>query len=450
MQATTKLSSSPSSRCKKDVATHCKKRKLIKSHVIPKSVLQGLSTYEVGKDKRTLYVPHTSIKVAQKRLVAPGEMVYHMLCHDCEELLSRYGGTQFVPHFIKKIHTCSKEQKIELKELLIDYGPWLYQFCVGLIFRTMYLDAKDFVNSREIMKILHNCRMYLLSLLNHAETNLEFNFPLMHIFISPSSVGIEEIGGNYITVFLQDGFCSVFGHNDSHHSYTVSPTFFVKKIGVVNICVSITPNSLSQKFSQFAINKDGGVYWVPPEAKRKENFPLELWSVYQKSAKQVKQIYNPSNAIMKASITKDFVLDLHNAKKQNTSSPLVTDSVHRTLSLKKISSTTIFLPPQFTINHAKRQLVLPKGHTVLLHANYVRGNKMGSTFFVAIGNDKVYSPTKPYVLWYFYEPDSIVSGGAFFSLDTLEVRNFLFDDSRIPENMPKADFTVAREKFHQF
>jgi len=432
---------------KKDSTRYSNKRKLIKSHAIPKSVLQGLSTYEVGKDKRTLYVPHTSIKIAQKRLVAPGEIVYHMLCHDCEELLSRHGETQFLPHFIKKIHTCTKLQKIETKELFIDYGPWLYQFCVGLIFRTMYLDAKDFVNSREIMKILHDCRMYLLSLLNHTDTSLKFNFPLVHIFISPSSVGIEEIGGNYITVFLQDAFNSFFGrHNEVRHSYIVTPTFFVKKIGVVNICICIAPNSLSQTFSQFTINKDGGVYWVPPESKRKKNFPPELWSVYQKSAKEVKEIYNPSNAIMSASITKDFVLDLRNARKQNTSSPLVTDSVHRTLSLKRINSTSIFLPPQFSINHAKRHLVLPKGHTILLHANYVRGHKMGSTFFIAIGNDKVYPPSKPYVLWYFYEPDSIVSGGAFFSLDTLEVKKFLFDDSRIPEKMPKADFTIAREK----
>ncbi|XP_065906764.1 uncharacterized protein [Dysidea avara] len=426
---------------------HSKKRKLIKSHTISKSVLQGLSTYEVGKDKRTLYAPGTSIKVAQKRLISPGEMVYYMLCHDCEELLSRHGETQFLPDFIKKIHTGTNKQKIEPKELFIDYGPWLYQFCVGLIFRTMYLDAKDFVNSTEVMKVLHDCRTYLLSLLNH-EVDIELHPPLIHIFISPSSVGIEEIGGSYMTVFLQDGFYSMFGQDDCCHGNAVSPTFFVKKISVVNICVSIAPNSLSQQFSQFAINKTGGVYWVPPESKRRENFPAELWSVYQKSSKQVKQIYNPSNIIMTASITKEYVLDSRNAKKQNTSSPLITDSVHRTLSLKKIDlvSTSVFLPPQFAINHAKRQLILPKGHTVLLHANYIRGHKMGSTFFVAIGNDKVYSPSKPYVLWYFYEPDSIVSGGAFFSLDTLEVKKFLFDDSRLPDRMPRVDFLVAREK----
>lgn len=419
-----------------------KKQKLIKSHIIPKAVLDHF-VVKHSNDKRVIYMPDTSVKIANRRLIAPGEMVLYMLCHDCEELLSGHGETQFLPNFLKKIHTGAG--KVETSELTIEYGPWLYQFCVGLVFRNMYLDVGDFINNEEVMRTIHNCRLYLLSLVTPMEADKEFKPPLIHIFISPSSVGIEEVNSSGMTAFLQDALSSHFGQK-KHHS-VIYPTFFVTKLGFINIHISIGNSSPSEQFSKFTINKTGGVYWVPPEKCRKENIPLEVWTVFQKSSKCIETVFKASNNIVTASNIK-IDSATSDSESDGITSPLVANDVHNLLSLKvKNRIHQLFLPSQFYLNHTKRKVALPKGHVILLHTNSIIGPKEGTTFFVAVGNDKQYPISKPYLMWYIYKPNSVICGGAFFSVDTLELTKFLFDDkSKSPENIAYGSFATAKRR----
>lgn len=111
-----------------------------------------------------------------------GEITYKLLCHSCEQLLSKDGEQQFASVF-SELYTegCRYGELFsqlifqavtdieELHQVIepppISYGPWFFNFCVGMVFRALcFLCLPQFSNDKEVYQIFCRCRAHLLRL----------------------------------------------------------------------------------------------------------------------------------------------------------------------------------------------------------------------------------------------------------------------------------------------
>ena len=157
--------------------------------------------------------------------------------------------------------------------------------------------------------------------------------------------------------------------------------------------------------------------------------PYEFEKYRQVSQSLYEVMISYSQNVHFDSDVKDDTFGIHKAMLADAE-PIMRHLVLDTGTLHKSIKTINLLPPEFSVRPAKnpRKLLLPKGHCLLLHSNYVRGSEEGSSFFVAVGRSGKYPIDKPYVIWHFYSLGSHVNCGAFFSVETLNITNFLVND----------------------
>ena len=421
------------------------KEKLIKSHVIPHSILDIMSPVEEGT-KQNIYAAGSSIKKASSRLLAPGEVVYYMLCHKCEGVVSVCGETQFSPLFFQKIYSEGDRNNAATKEQWIEYGPWLHQFSISLVFRAIRWDADEYLNDDILYDVFKRCRSCITSW-THKEPN-QSDLPLIYIFISPISVGEnEQMQYKYLKWWLTSSLNESFGCFDSKTSpLLLKPSFFVIQLGVVSLLVSF--RGLPEKgFEKFVINPSGGSYWVPPGTQRKENIPSSLWALFIDKSKLLSNLVLSANPVLSGHPRNQDVKQSSNSFVGDGIKATAITSITQNLANLQVKFDHTLLPPQFSITSTPKKIKLPKGHTILLHSNYVREQKSGSTFFVVVGSGKKYPITRPYVIWHFYEPTGTITSGAFFSIETLQITDFLISTRTIEyKAMSDRSFLTAKER----
>ena len=442
-------------------------QKLISSHIISRSILEEFASSLSVSNKQVLFVQRTSIGAAQNRAIAPKELAYYMLCHRCEGIISTFGETQFLPEFFRKVY--SKESDLK-GECHIEYGPWLHQFCISLLFRALHWGSDDYVNSEAIYDVFKYCQAEILNW-STKESNVHMK-PDLYIFITPLSVDLNEKQYGYMNWFLSGGLGEYFGHDDlSSKQALIKAGFFVVHFGCINVFVNFNGKCFhGDKFSQFRVNPSGGIFKVPKPDERKSLIPPELWSFFRHLSNQAKRtIWEISDTLASKSLDntsfdskpelQDGKNDIYGIKKA-----MLTDAEPIMTHLVLEKETFInFLPKEFSVrpqNSPTRKLILPKGHHLLLHANYVRGPGEGSTFFIATGTSGKYPVDKPYVLWHFYDPGSHINCGAFFDVETLQIKDFLLSDNSLlfsykkglshvqaaKERMPKILDDLLRDK----
>ena len=419
---------------------------LIKSHVIPRAVLEIMSGKVVG-NKQVFFAPHTSMKHAKDRLITPAEVAYYMLCSICEEAVSKHGEIQFPEIIFRKLYAnVGSEQTIE-------YGPWLYDFCVSLLFRALHWDLNVYVNDHQVYEVFKNCHEYVRSWLPDSPVDCKLlTKPRIYIFISPVSGGREDFHSacGYFNWFLRGGLSKSFGNvpfnGESVPELKLHAHYFVIQMNLINIVVRIFNDNSEDMFEKFIINPEGGHLWIPPEHQRKASIPKGIWLMFQKLALSVKKDVDKFEHVISRSIKGSQLKELGSASNCDVGKGMVSDANVVKHGVFRHHHSSVMLPPQFTIkSEGNRKLVLPPGHKILLHSNYVRGPGKGSTFFIAVGTSRKYSVDKPYVLWYFYEPFSEVSCGAFFSVDSYEITSFLASDNRIDmKAMANSSLMTAR------
>ena len=131
----------------------CRRRtELRKSHVWSESIIKHVSK------KKFSDTDAKNIMFGRNKhfLKSPGMCTFWMLCSKCEELLCQNGENRFCEEFYDRI----TENQVE-----INYDSWLFDFCAGILFRTMStLIMYDCLNSSEIHNAFLHCRKHLLSL----------------------------------------------------------------------------------------------------------------------------------------------------------------------------------------------------------------------------------------------------------------------------------------------
>ena len=160
------------------------------SHIVPKSVLERLILDDMGfvlDDKRAFLVFRRSNCNPMQMVQSAGEITYKLLCQSCEQLLSNNGEQQFASLFSELYSEGCRYGELflhptflpvtDIEKLCrviepspISYGPWLFNFCVGMIFRAMcFLHMPQFSNDKEVYQIFCRCRAHLLGL-NDSQT----------------------------------------------------------------------------------------------------------------------------------------------------------------------------------------------------------------------------------------------------------------------------------------
>ena len=416
------------------------------SHVIPKAILEAFSLGLVKtKSRRVFRFCGTETLLSQ--LKSPKEKTWFILCSKCEQLFGEFEN-KFVNHFFKKIYDIS-DPTTPLKAQEIEYGHWLYQFCISIFFRGIAIldiptnnDVKRFQNSDKLYEIFVACRQILLALSD--DTTLIF--PSVHVLINPTSPSQEE-SRLYTTmheVLVSPEMLGVAAGKDPK-TYFVGPSkanLFLAHMGIINVIVDVEGGIPSRTH---LIGQNGGLFKVPQDSQRDRFIPPDVKEVFYTSAQQME--------VQKETIP-DKLRKSHWAQKKDRE-VFRQEGVRPSQDPSKVKVVS-FLPQGFKLVQTSGLLELPPGHRVLFHCEpnrslYQGGSSSfdsGITIFLAIGDGlKGYPADRPYAIYHKYEPGLQFSMTMFVSSTDLSVTalitssshqqtaEMLFKDAHFRENI---------------
>lgn len=414
-----------------------RKSKLKKSHIWPRALLEDHSSgVEMPKTRRVLLVSWQS----QNRYWSPKEVTFFMFCESCEALLNRHGEIQFIPKFFRCIYDVADAQKPQSASI-IPYGEWLYEFCIGIIFRGIaQRNMLKFVNSENIYEMLAFCRDYLLHCSNSESTKKPNQYKQQDIFImiGPTEAGGEATRSGFINrVLNMPALCGVedLQLHDGLVAVPRAAHYFIAHFGLINILTKFKCSSYC--FSErWKINPKGGKFIVPQNADRMSSLPSGVWSLFLRLAQdfEVSWLTRTTEAVRQYSKS-----EKKEPPKELEETFGFVSATHRDFEALKLQSISppapnqnfkvvSFLPKHFNVLRSDKQscMTLPKSHHVLLHYIIPLGQGSEETMFLCIGNDEVYSYCKPYVIYHYLRHDGLqLSTGFFISPDDLSAQEFL-------------------------
>ena len=436
---------------------------LKKSHVWSESVIKQVSERKFGhKDaKNILFGP-------EKKIREPGTITYWMLCHRCEELLSQNGEHDYVTQFCLNIDT---------EELSVPYTSWLYNFTVGILFRTMStLIFHDSLNSDEVYNAFVLCRKHLLPL--------------------PVKVKGKVVETSQLVMYQQSSFCTntvgclkpvllvtppnIAGDitlNMDYYSERYIDSgqidssgllhFFMTYCNRVIIMLQFEPSYLYKFPSNFHIQPSSGVYEVPNKEDQIQHIPPGIWA----AVRDYHQFHLSSN------LEVSRCLPSHVAEKLNRSLPrlktvsdvphsefppeashsdtkMADNPNHSLSSLGDFSSVCIyFLPLGFKVERAPQlKLTIPDNHQILLHTHVENeeNSNIQITCFVGIDYSLGSSPHKTYfiVLQQDKEHSFVRADGIKFCVENndIKVNSYLLDQG---QNHPLQGLRVPISEFQE-
>lgn len=426
------------------------KSKLARSHFFPHSILKKFSNAHPLPSDRQTYVDLYLRGRESDRLRSARQVTYFMLCHECEGLVSRNGEEQFPSLFFNKIYDKNDPQKSK-SVLEIEYGKWLYTFCLGMIFRNLHIHRGVlYVNKDEVYKLLLQCRTCMLNV--DSIPSIE-DKPEIFILVNPLFASDEDMHGHgYINVVLNNTCAAVLRgiSLDSGTSQEMCVHFFIIHIGVINILVKFTPAENVHISDKYLVRPEGGVYPVPPAESRRQLLPLGIWKLFQSIAQDVEMrmreypvkldeklnrlpSYQPDENVKDVfGIVEGFEMDKQAIFNKGGVIPSPSPSGSKVLNL---------LPSDIQVrpSYHPSAVLLPKGHHLLLHyTEYLSESKRHSILFLCIGNGGIYSCNRPYIIWHHERPGLKSSVGFFFSTDDMNATEFL------PDDHPKANLKGSK------
>ena len=408
-----------------------KKKKLRKSHIWPRALLEDHSSgVEMPKTNRVFLVSWQS----QNRYWSPKEVTFFMFCESCEALLNRHGENQFIPKFFRHIYDVTIAGKPQSAST-IEYSGWLYEFCVGIVFRGIaQRNMLKFVNSEEIYEVLINCREFLLQCSENQSGASKLDICIM---IGPTEAKGNDMDSGFINrVLNMPAFYGVedLQLNDGLVAVPRAAHYFIAHLGLINILTKFKCSSFT--FSeQWKINPDGGNFIVPKNEDRKCLFPAGVWTLFLHLAQdfEVSWLTRSSEAVKNyCKSEKKEPNEVHedtfgfvNATQKDFEALQLQI---RPPALSGVSKAVSFLPKQFKLQRSNQRsyINLPKSHHILLHYVIPLNESVQETLFLCVGNEEGYSHSKPYVIYHYFRQDGLqLSAGFFISPDDLSAQEFL-------------------------
>lgn len=413
-----------------------KQRKLARSHICPRAILDDFAkacgTPSGGKAFFLNWPWQSGLSGSLK---SAGQMTINLLCHNCESILSK-NESQFLPKFFRKFYDRNDPARIEIAQD-IEYGEWLYQFCIGLIFRGMTSQFSgsrdDYLNEDEVYSIFVQCREALLN----SESG-----PQVSMYIAPMAATNEsEVSSSMINTAIHRPFHFFFTQNRGMYGYhqvfryAVSYTF---QIGMMMTTVNFPFAHLMADASSI-ISPIKGTFRVPPNHSRHQAIPDALWKtllaeaiVTEKEMMEQPQRMTllPLEQLLSTVPPSSYMKSIAEVTRN-------TEAMGKRSIIQGHPKIVNFIPSAISVSHphdfenSTGKVELPSGHRLLLHLTTTQDDQMGNTVFIVAGEGPGYGADNPYLIFHHYEPGLQRNYGYFFSPQTFEFSQYL------PDRYPK-------------
>ena len=392
------------------------KSNLKRSHLWPKSFLKRYGLHTKGDFSSRVFVLCTPECYKEK---SPGEVTYWMLCGKCEQRLSQNGEDKFSTNLFDLI--CSGSDKND--DIYISYGPWLYNFMIGMLFRSfIFFDLNVEHNA-----IFLHCRHHLLSLpVKYAQeadssvtedayamkkilkssdshydtTQTEAEFLSPFLLINPTKLDVDHPRKSMLVRALFDAGSakmSSFSLCTGKHDYNGEHHFITIRLGNLNFLLKLKASTDFVPPRGSLINPSGGKLFVPAEKNRWDYIPEGLWVAIDKIAEVVETTslrhyaHKVSAGTWKPSDSPEMqqlpYSSQEDSEKERVMHKLLKQKSNSTYSnfvsrfLQESQPSLSFLPKEFKFIQKysqthKPHLELPDGHTIIYHVtlNFLEAN----------------------------------------------------------------------------
>ena len=384
-----------------------KKRKLKASHVWPNSVLKHLLKCMCSPQQQVFSVPWKDYGSLQ----TPKQITFPMLCGECEQLLS-HCESKFKVEFFSKLYDPEDYYAKLTKLQSIEYGEYLYRFCLSIIFRALPLVDSDISqkgNTDDIYNLFITCRELLLK----KDISDWPNKPSIALLISPTSLpeGVPSVP-MIDRILHSPGMILLSPVSlDNCKVYHGKASFLLASLGVLNLVVNLDPQSPLLLPPTSMISPNGGTIILPEDCKRFFAIPMGVWKILEEAATSYsKQVFQLPKKLVKS---------------QEWARRELGDLQAMLLGFKpnqnESEATLEFLPDNFDISKAfapGKSFRLPAGHRILLHMND-KIESWETSIFLAVGTDSSadsqFSCNNPYTVLMLRVPGYIVCIGYFVS-----------------------------------
>ena len=412
-----------------------RKEELVRSHMCPHSILKEFCAASTTPENLRIFDTSSS-EIGHSK--SPKQITTYAFCKSCENVLSTYGEQEFVPHFFRKVYSVSGPSVNET-DLYIEYGPWLYHFCMGMFFRALIKSRiSAFFNSDEVHAFFVNCRSIILNL--PIQKKPDRVLPHIFILIGPNKSSVQDQQYGFMNQVLNEPYFTTI-QSSSLLDGTVKPPYLAHyllvHVGVMNIIAIFSPSSSCTLPSECQIDPVHGVFRVPKEKDRGSNFPPGLWSFFRLYAMERSRLWLERPLVPLQRMQK---------KKMIKPSPHLESVFHIQSSVEsdlKTFETNIIpspdpnnprvislLPSGFHFRpHSNPSCIkLPDNHRILFH--FPEGNK--EVYFLAVGHGGTFDCLTPYVIYSHCEPGLQFSSGFFIDPINLTFKEFLpFREGRV-------------------
>ena len=435
------------------------KSNLIHSHLIPKSILDRFTqALPSPKHLKIFAVSHTGtlLEVDKGKVYSPKPLGRDMCCFNCEDILNSKGEGPFMKKFFDKIYNPSNPTSPK-QELFIEYGPWLYHFCAGLIFRNILLPPFTFLNEKEVYNLLFLLRKCVLNL----DAMKDGECPEIYVLTTPLSVEGDELKYGRLNYVLTGSLEWYFGrYNLTSGEHDVdSPLkthFFLMHIGMFNVLVKLSPSASCQIPEGFRVNVKGGLYHVLPEENRQGFIPMGMWKLFCDEAKDYeKELFEKGESTSAVKITPE----MYQTDKMRMFEIIGGAFKELSFSMQEIqpspsaTSPKIFnlLPKGFHITRysdSKENYVftLPQGHLPIVHQRFTIEDGTEETIFICIGQNGSFKLTQPYVIWHNFRPGLEFSICFFMDPCDLSLIEAVGDSKALQTSAAKTSLLATKEK----
>ena len=410
----------------------CRKRgKLYRSHVFPRSILEAIcSSLPTPADKKNVD------SYRQGQLRTPKQATTFLFCSSCEKVFSDHGETQFPPHFFKKVYNEIDPSSITLEQH-IKYEEWLYQFCVGIVFRSLCEVLDDgYINDDSFYELFAQCRHCLLNPY-HVLSAAEEQRPLIAMVMNPTTGDKEAAQYGFINFALTSGLglttLSIMSLNSIIPVNPQKVHFVLVSFGIFSLIAFVERENAKHLSKEWFINPKGGEYHVLEDIKRHEIFPVGLWKLFCETAEEHEKRYLEGRAMLDVSKLQIKSPDPSKVSTYGIAGAFKSDvaSFNNTVvaaPLPDSNKLISILPVGFSVTNMPEQglVHLPQGHQLIMHFNISIAAEEGGTVFLAVGD----LDSKPYIIYHEYSQGVQISSGFYINSDTAVAEGYLLDKSK--------------------
>ena len=416
--------------------------KLQHSHVLPRAILECFAASMGQTVGKKVFKAINSPMKKHFRYFTSKELAFYVFCKNCERVFNDQGEKEFLK-FFKDIYDSEDTDTLK-RQRNLDYGTWLYHFCVSYMLRGIATSTgvPDYMESGEVYNCFLKCRKFLMD-----EYSLDSpELPKIFLLFNPTTVPQEYKLLVLNQVLVSPGFfyCDSISLADGSEVEPPVAQFIVAHIGILNILVLLAPENKIESvvLDECRVSPSGGICRVPHESERV--LPRGIWKMF-------------------VSLSSDFRREMQKSffhKKDKVPIPVQTAETESEVSTQEafklvsaqLKDSNLFsdqceqesfaflnlLPEKFIIVKESSVVSLPPDHHLLLHFHTHDSGEEGSTAFVGVFAKKG-QPLKPFVIHYQFSPDYAFCVG-FYLLPTGEIESIICDSSL--EEYPTAKLLV--------